>query len=124
MLQVSFSTPTAMITELQRRLQQYVTGESADFGSKSTVQIDQFTDLETMVLKVYYSQKSNKQDYNLYLARKAKFMRALINHLKDIGVKWVPLERSLYDASTPATIIQQKQMQLLQQLQQPPQQPR
>lgn len=95
-LQISFNTPNHILTDLQDKLLAYVERESTDYLKKASVQIDQFTNLETCVIKVYYCQKTNWQDYALYQKRKAKFYTALISCLRELNIEWVPLERPVF----------------------------
>ncbi len=63
-LAIQFATPNEKIRELMGKLNEYVASEPTDFGKKVVMNVEQFTDLETMVLKVIYWHRNNWQVCN------------------------------------------------------------
>ena len=90
-LKLSFHTSTEQVLALREQFQDFVAASTSDFGRDTSVNLDQFTDLETMVVKVYYSHRTNWQNMELFWARRSKIYAAVVQILKDLDITWQPL---------------------------------
>ena len=88
---VAFSCSFALIDEFARKLNEYVAGETSDFEPSVSVSYDNYADLESFILSVCYTQKSNGQNYELYLARKRKFSNAMFRIVHELRIPWKKL---------------------------------
>ena len=117
-LKVAFTTPKAKLDQLCEKLNSFVQSERVDFIKKVGINLDSFVDLESAIIKISYCHRTNWQNHEMFVTRRAKFNRALIMKLKEVGIVWTPLprpvelEQSLHQPGTSGNTLK-KEEQLL-----------
>ncbi|KAI3645751.1 hypothetical protein MP228_008679 [Amoeboaphelidium protococcarum] len=92
-LRVTYTTPLEKLQELQKKLQAFVKSESTHFQEGVSFSIDNFTDMEGMVVKLTYAHRTNYQNFDLYNFRRIKFCKAAVAAMKELDITFTPLSK-------------------------------
>jgi small-conductance mechanosensitive channel len=104
-IQVDFYTPHEKITELARRLEQFLeTQMPRDFVPKLSINLSSIDNTNRLALTMVIEHKSNWQDGGRRWARRTKFMLALKEIITDLDLRYyLPPQRVEYLSSSRST---------------------
>lgn len=74
-------------------MQAFVKSESTHFQEGVSFSIDNFTDMEGMVVKLTYAHRTNYQNFDLYNFRRIKFCKAAVAAMKELDITFTPLSK-------------------------------
>ncbi|KAI9597835.1 Mechanosensitive ion channel-domain-containing protein [Syncephalis fuscata] len=97
-VQVDFYTPHEKITELARRLEEFLeTHMAREFVPKITININSIDNTNRLALTMFIEHRSNWQDGGRRWARRTKFMMALKEIITDLDLRYfLPPQRVEY----------------------------
>lgn len=88
------TTTTAQLLKLQEKLTEYTHNpNNSDFSGKVGININGVFDMENLIVTYYATQRGTKQNWDLYLARKTKFMAKIIEQCEALNIEWRPLPK-------------------------------
>lgn len=90
-LNLSFQTSAEKLQAAKKRFTEFVARESSDFGKDLAFNLDQFTDLTTVCMKLCYSHRTNWQNIELFWSRRSKMYMAVVQILRELEIEWHPL---------------------------------
>eukprot|EP00158_Paraphelidium_tribonemae_P005212 Partr_v1_DN27227_c2_g1_i1_m38839 putative Mechanosensitive ion channel len=106
-IEVSITTAKSTIMNFIRRLEEFVEREKSDFEKGVDYMSSGTIDMESMILEIVYTHRTNWQNWDLYIMRRSKFFRHLCQVLKDMRIDWTPLTRPIAIVGDVTTTIRQ-----------------
>ncbi|WPG97980.1 Hypothetical protein R9X50_00076300 [Acrodontium crateriforme] len=103
-IQIKFGTTLDQIEDFRNRLLEFVIGEKREYQSNILTELRQIDDVYSMTLNVIFFYKSNWQNEGLRLARRNKFICAMMVSMQQAGIEGSYMRNPGYRQSFPMYI--------------------